>query len=107
MAKIELCGLFSELHGRLNPQDNFYYATRNGKVYTCSMPRKRLTKDGKPIPKTKQQQTSQERFTKAQKMTTEVMNSYYLRRLYEQQMARQKKYHTLRGYIFSVLIKQL
>lgn len=107
MARIQLCGVVSELHGRLNPNDNYYYKTRNGKVFTCRMPEKRTRKDGTAVPKTTQQVTSQERFSRVQQMTNEVMHSPTLRAMYAQHMRNQRKYHSLRGYVFALLYQQL
>ena len=107
MAEIKLCAPIAEIRGQLGKGSDVYFIQRNGKTFMCH---RHKEANGYPVRKTpdnsvvrepsKAQVSKQERFAEVHKMVAEVMATTTLREQYEREWAKQKKYATLRGYIF-------
>ena len=98
MAKFKTMELLSSLSGKVCGHSNTYFAERNGTLYTGTIcnPYK-----GEP---TEKQLAVREKFA----ATTEAMNNLTEEQIadYTADFKKQKKYKTLRGYIFSQLYNQ-
>lgn len=95
--KVILSDLISSLSGTI---DGITYVTRNGKTFAY---KRRPTQPRKHLP---QAIAAQNRFALVQKQTTEILHSTFLKAKYEAEWKKQKRYPTLRGYIFHCLYAQ-
>ena len=98
MSKIKPMELLSRLSGKVCGHSNVYFAERNGTQYTGTICNPYT---GEPTAK---QIAVREAFT----ATIEAMNALTedQKQAYEEAFKKQKKYRTLRGYIFAQLYNQ-
>ena len=98
MSKIKPMELLSRLSGKVCGHSNVYFAERNGTQYTGTICNPYT---GEPTAK---QIAVREAFT----ATIEAMNALTedQKEAYEEAFKKQKKYRTLRGYIFAQLYNQ-
>ena len=98
MSKIKPMELLSRLSGKVCGHSNVYFAERNGTQYTGTICNPYT---GEPTAK---QIAVREAFT----ATIEAMNALTedQKQAYEEAFKKQKKYRTLRGYIFAQLYTQ-
>ncbi len=98
MAKFKTMELLSSLSGKVCGHSNTYFAERNGTLYTGTICNPFT---GEP---TEKQLAVREKFA----ATTEAMNTLTEEQIadYTADFKKQKKYKTLRGYIFSQLYNQ-
>ena len=98
MAKLKPMELISKLSGKVCSHSNKYFAVRNGTQYTGTICNPYT---GEP---TEKQVAVRTKFT----ATIEAMNALTedQKEAYEEAFKKQKKYRTLRGYIFAQLYNQ-
>lgn len=98
MAKLKPMELISKLSGKVCSHSNKYFAVRNGTQYTGTICNPYT---GEP---TEKQVAVRTKFT----ATIEAMNALTedQKQAYEEAFKKQKKYRTLRGYIFAQLYNQ-
>ena len=98
MAKLKPMELISKLSGKVCSHSNKYFAVRNGTQYTGTICNPYT---GEP---TEKQVAVRTKFT----ATIEAMNALTedQKEAYEEAFKKQKKYRTLRGYIFAQLYTQ-
>ena len=112
MARVELSGPIASMRGTLSKESGLCFRVINGKTYAFRKPGwqgEELHGLRRPVPRpaTKKQMSQQEVFKQSQEMTKAVMGCAGLRRVYEAQWKRQKKYVTLRGYVSAEMIRTL
>jgi len=112
MARVELNDLLANVRGSLSKESGMCFRVINGKTYMYRKPgweERGVGKWKKPArkPVTKPQQTQQERFKQAQEMCHAILGCAGLRNVYEAQWKTQKKYVTLRGYVFAKMMQKI
>ena len=110
MARVELNDLIANVRGSLSKESGLCFRVINGKTYMSRKPgweERGIGKWKKPVrkPQTKQQLTQQERFKQAHEMCKAIFGCDGLRKAYEAQWKSQKKYVTLRGYVFAKMMQ--
>jgi len=107
MAKVELLGPLASMSGMISKESEVYFRTCRGKTYLCKRPVPAAKVKGQKNKLTDAQQSHQEVFRQAMEMTQDIMKSANLRRVYETQWRRQKKYVTLRGFVSAKMMAML
>ena len=109
MARVELNDLVQSVRGSLSKESDVCFRVINGKTYMFRKPGRepdgggRVRRVAKPMSKSAMERkiALQQRFKEAQEMKRGIMSCAALRRVYERQWRKQKKYPTLAGYIFA------
>ena len=96
MAVIRFNGMIASISGSIGKDSKTYFRTQNGKTYLCKKPKRSAVRS---ISKT--EEDNRACFKQAQKMVKEIYQLPALLAHYSAGYARQKKYRTLRGYIFA------
>ncbi len=93
--KVIFSDLIQSMSGTVN---GVTYVTRNGKTFAYI--REPKPRRSKPSPA---ERTIRDKFKTVTQQTTEIMHTTHLRKKYEEAWRKQKKYATLRGFIFHCL----
>lgn len=100
MAKIEYQEPIKAVHGKISKDSEIIYKERNGTLYT----QKATEVTSEP---TAAQVAQRQKFKEASAQTNEIMTDIDKIEPYRQQFRNQKKYKTLRGFIFSKIMRSL
>lgn len=100
MAKIDYQDPIKAVHGKLSKESDVVYKELNGTTYAS-----KFTKSNKEP--TAAQIAQQEKFKQATAKVAEIMQDIDKLTPYREEWRKQKKYTTLRGFIFNKVIKSL
>ena len=108
MAKVTLSAPIESIRGKLGKDSGLCFMVRGGNTY---MYRRMPGKMPKRIPVREEQsnamQQRQALFKQAQAITQEIMRGTAQKALYEATWKKQKRYVTLRGYVFAQIYANL
>ncbi len=96
--KVVFSDMIQSMSGTIN---GVTYVTRNGKTFAYMREPKSSRTKAKPA--TPAERTIRDKFKAVTQQTTEVMHTTHLRAKYAAAWRKQKKYSTLRGFIFHCL----
>ena len=101
MAKCQLSDGIIALHGAVSKSDGYYYRTnKTGTIYVCRKPRKNARTS------TSAQLAIKQRFRLVHLQTATILHDPVLKSSYLKLFKRQKRYATLRGFIFATLYRK-